>query len=195
MAVHYGTTCPAAGLCQFCVEIAPNETLCNSLQILCMRQSMRRLYAKKAKNNCHIKSQKRECRRRHMHQICDFYLWRSRAGLGLLSWRSCCCCYIFQDFLYLLYQASYKNIYENKVVDTSVKGYCAKFEPNTTSTFATRHKKILVFLGFGIFAPFWPQNWPQNSNLTWSTQHNLGLPNLFVFIFFVRALHMPQNFI
>ena len=53
-----------------------------------------------------------------------------------------------------------------------------------------------VFLWFSHFWRFWPTKWPPNSNLTWSVQHNLGVPDLFVlYDFFVRALFMPQNFI
>ena len=42
------------------------------------------------------------------------------------------------------------------------------------------------------FWPFLTSKWPQNSNLTWSAQHNLGVPEIFnLIIFFVWALLRP----
>ena len=42
------------------------------------------------------------------------------------------------------------------------------------------------------FWPFVTSKWPQNSNLTWSVQHNLGVPEIFNFIkFSVWALLGP----
>ncbi len=40
--------------------------------------------------------------------------------------------------------------------------------------------------------PFLTSEWPQNSNLTWSAQHNFGVPEIFKFMkFSVRALLGP----
>ncbi len=93
-------------------------------------------------------------------------------------------------FFFLLALLSYYRIYEryrktykNKSVDTSDTRYCAKFQPFVTSIFAkNRQKRFCVFSRFRGFLPFWPLKWPQNSNLTWSAQHNLGVPDLFCFI-------------
>ncbi len=47
---------------------------------------------------------------------------------------------------------SYKNIYDNKVVDPSKKRYCAIFELTVTSTLAkNRQNNFLVLLGFCVF--------------------------------------------
>ncbi len=44
------------------------------------------------------------------------------------------------------------------------------------------------------FWPFLSSKWPQNSNLTWSLQHNLGVPEILNFIkIFVWALLGPWN--
>ncbi len=46
-------------------------------------------------------------------------------------------------------------------------------------------KNIFQFLLFCGFLTFWPVKRPQNSNLTSSAQHNLGVPDLFAFVFFL----------
>ncbi len=97
--------------------------------------------------------------------------------------------------LYYRIYGRYRKTYENKSVDTSDIRYCAKFQPFVTSIFARNCKKRFCnFLQFCVFLLFWPLKWPQSSNLTWSAQHNLGVPNLFYFItFFVRSLSVPQK--
>ncbi len=48
---------------------------------------------------------------------------------------------------------SYKNLYKNKVVDPSQKEFCAKFEPDMTSTFAkNRQKRFSGFFDFTFLA-------------------------------------------
>ncbi len=37
------------------------------------------------------------------------------------------------------------------------------------------------------FWAFWPPKWPPNSNLTWSAQHTLGVPNFFFFDLFCQG--------
>ncbi len=95
--------------------------------------------------------------------------------------------------LYYRIYARYRKTYKNKSVDTSDIGYCAKFQPIVTCIFAkNRQKRFCNFLTILRFLPLWPQKRPQNSNLTWCAQHNLGLPDLFYFIiFFVRSLYVP----
>ena len=63
-----------------------------------------------------------------------------------------------------------------------------------TSNLAKNGKKLLWnFKRFCVFLLFWPPKWHQNLNLTWSAQHNLGVPKFFDFMkFFIRPLFLPQ---
>ena len=69
-----------------------------------------------------------------------FYLRHNRAGLGLLCdvlvvLVVVVVVVIFLIFFIIFKATSYKKPYKNKAVDPSEKGYCAKFEPDMTSTF------------------------------------------------------------
>ncbi len=53
-------------------------------------------------------------------------------------------------------------------------------------------KDCEIWSNFVLFI-FWPLKWPPNLNLTWSAQHNLGVPKLFDFmIFFIHTFFLPQ---
>ena len=46
---------------------------------------------------------------------------------------------LFNKLCIIIKTTSYKNLYENKVVDPSEEGFCAKFELDVTSTFAKKN--------------------------------------------------------
>ncbi len=81
-----------------------------------------------------------------------FYLRRSRARLGLLCEVLLVVVVIFFKIFcsIILKTTSYKNLYENKVVDPSEKGHCAKFEHDMyNQDFCRKSQK--QFLGFFFF--------------------------------------------
>ncbi len=81
-----------------------------------------------------------------------FYLRRSRAGLGLLCEVLVVVVIFFKFFCSIILKTtSYKNLYENKVVDSSEKGHCAKFEHMYNQDFCRKSQK--QSLGFCVFLP------------------------------------------
>ncbi len=79
------------------------------------------------------------------------------------------------------------------MLDIDELSKCEKFQPSVTSIFAKKKAKtikrffsaILHILLFGL------SKLPQNSDLTWSVQHNLRVPDLFYLIIFLQALSVP----
>ncbi len=53
-------------------------------------------------------------------------------------------------------------------------------------------KNDLYFFEILRFWAFWPPKWPPNSNLTWSIQHNLGVPNFFMI--FMHSICLKIHF-
>ncbi len=97
--------------------------------------------------------------------------------------------------LWFRFFSRYWNLYKITFVDNNEVTNRANLQPVVASTFAKRsQKRFCNFLQFCGFLTFWPAKWPQNSNLTSSTHHNLGVPDLFDFIiFFVWPLLLPQK--
>ena len=82
---------------------------------------------------------------------------------------------------------------KNKVLRPAARNY-RRFSmiDKVSKDFIKKVPKRFTDLEQFVFWPFLTSKWPQNSNLTWSTQHNLGVPKIFNFIkFSVWALLRP----
>ncbi len=118
-----------------------------------------------------------------------FYLWRSRAGLGLLCDVLVVVVMLVEFFCYC--QDNLQNFFiKIKLYILRRKDPVSNLSPLWLTVLPKIAKNNLsVFHNF-TFCSFWPPKWPPNSDLTWSAQHNLEVPNLFNFMIFLSDLSL-----
>ncbi len=114
------------------------------------------------------------------------------------SFQNCCSFEWQTNFWWTQYWYTDELFNKNRLCSTTCGGDLQKnfkvFLKNINKVLYNTRNFIFVFRAILRFWPFLTFSWPQNSNLTWSAQLNLGVPNFFLVLLSKVSLKLSKSF-